>query len=226
MITQAHPTQEFLSDARKRMVDSQLRPNKISDPRLIDAMRHLPRERFLPAGRTALAYADDNIPLGDGRVLMQPMVLARLAQASVPLGGETILVVGAGTGYSAALFAALGCVVTALEAPGPLADHAMTTLAAVAPGVRVVTGPLEAGWTAGAPYDIILIDGAVPEIPPAISDLLNNVTGRLITILDGGDRTGRAIRAEPTGAGLSVIALFDARCAMLPAFALKPGFAF
>src|ERR1700676_3904148 len=97
----------FLADARNRMVDSQIRPNKVSDPRILDAMRHLPRERFLPDTQLALAYADQNVPLGGGRVLLQPLALARLVQAAEPMPAEKVLVVAAGTGYSAALFAAL-----------------------------------------------------------------------------------------------------------------------
>src|ERR1700722_10972884 len=86
----------FVIDARNRMVDSQVRPNKVSDPRILDAMRHLPRERFLPDAQLALAYADQNVPLGGGRALLQPLALARLVQAAVPLPGERVLVIAAG----------------------------------------------------------------------------------------------------------------------------------
>ena len=178
----------FLIDARNRMVDSQVRPNKVSDPRILDAMRHLPRERFLPDALLAQAYADQNVPLGGGRVLLQPLALARLVQAAVPLAGEKVLVVAAGTGYSAAVFAALGCEVTALEEPGVLLDLAKTVLAAVAPSVKLVSGSLPAGWPAGAPYDIILIDGAVPEVPATVASQLNRETGRLLTIIPPKDR--------------------------------------
>src|SRR5450755_4782710 len=105
----------FLIDARHRPVDSQIRPKRAYDPRILDATRRLPRDRFLPDTLTALAYADQNVPLGGGRVLLQPMALARLLQAAAPLAGEKALVLGAGSGYSAALLAALGCEVTALE---------------------------------------------------------------------------------------------------------------
>ena len=225
----------FLIDARNRMVDSQIRPNKVSDPRILDAMRHLPRERFLPDAQLALAYADQNVPLGGGRVLLQALTLARLVQAAEPLPGEKVLVVAAGTGYSAALFAALGCDVTALEEPGPLLDLARTALAATAPAVTVVSGALQGGWPAGAPYDIILIDGAVSEVPTAIASQLNRQTGRLVTIIGpngntGGMQrtggTGLAVHAEPTPAGLSLRALFDFLCPVLPGFAAAPAFVF
>lgn len=211
----------FLIDARNRMVDSQIRPNRVSDPRILGAMRHLPRERFLSDTTLALAYADQNVPLGGGRVLLQPMALARLLQAAAPLSGEKALVVGAGTGYSAALLAAIGCEVTALEEPGALFDLAKAALAAVAPAVRLVSGSLPAGWPGGAPYDLILIDGAVPEVPATLTSQLNRETGRLLTIAGP-----VAVRAEPTPAGVSVRALFDCPCPVLPPFALAPVFEF
>jgi protein-L-isoaspartate(D-aspartate) O-methyltransferase len=216
----------YLDDARKRMVDSQLRPNKVSDPRILNAMRHLPRERFLPAALLARAYADENVPLGGGRVLLQPMVLARLIQAAAPLKGEKALVAGAGTGYSAALLAALGCEVTALEEPGALLNDAKPALAAVAPSVVLVSGPLLSGWAAGAPYDLILIDGGVPEVPATLTSQLNRETGRLLTIVRDSGHTGYAVQAEPTPSGFSVRALFDCICPIAPSFAAAPAFAF
>jgi protein-L-isoaspartate(D-aspartate) O-methyltransferase len=235
MIAQATtnvPPDSFLIDARNRMVDSQVRPNKVSDPRILDAMRQLPRERFLPDALLALAYADQNVPLGSGRVMLQPLALARLVQAAVPVPREKVLVVAAGTGYSAALFAAIGCDVTALEEPGTLLDLAKPVLAAVAPSVKLVGGSLPAGWPAGAPYDIILIDGAVPEVPTTVASQLNRETGRLFTIIppstatSGVHRTGLAVQAEPTPAGVSQRALFDFLCPILPGFALAPAFEF
>jgi protein-L-isoaspartate(D-aspartate) O-methyltransferase len=220
------PHDDFLLDARRRMVDSQLRPNKVTDPRILHAMRHLPRERFLPDSQRALAYADQTVTLGGGRVLPQPMVLARLVQAAAPLPGETALVVGAGSGYSAALLAACGCVVTALEQPGPLFDLARQALIVVAPDVTLVSGPLQAGWPDGAPYDLILIDGAVPEVPAAIAAQLKRDIGRLITTINEGDRTGHAVIAEPTPVGVSVRALFDCVSPVLPGFAPAPEFEF
>lgn len=214
-------TDDYADDARKRMVDSQLRPNKVTDPRILTAMRTLPRERFLPPALSALAYSDQNVSLGGGRVLLQPMTLARLIQAMEPLAGDKTLIVGAGTGYAAAVLAACGCTVTALEESGPLLD-----LAKAAPtGATIVSGPLAAGWPAGAPYDLILIDGAVTEVPAAIAAQLKPETGRLVTILSQG-RTSHAIKAEATAAGISVRPLFDCLCPELPAFARAPAFEF
>jgi protein-L-isoaspartate(D-aspartate) O-methyltransferase len=224
--TQNAQNDPFMTDARARMVDSQIRPNKVYDPRILDAMRRLPRERFLPDALRALAYADQNVPLGGGRVLLQPMVLARLLEAAMPAPGETVLVVGAGTGYSAAVLAALGCKVTALEEPGTLIDRARPLLAAVAPAVALAAGSLASGWPSGAPYDLILVDGAVPEVPATLAGQLNPDSGRLVTIIRDGEHSGHAVQAEPTPVGISVRTLFDCLCPVLPAFAAAPAFQF
>ena len=155
-----HAAQAF-AEARNRMVDSQIRPNKVTDPRIIAAMRQLPRERFLPPHLAPLAYADEDVPLGEGRVLIKPTVIARLVQLTAIAAGERALVVAAGTGYGAALLAACGARVTALEEAAPLQAVARTVLAELAPSVSLVAGPLAAGWAPGAPYDVILIEGAV-----------------------------------------------------------------
>lgn len=212
----------FLDDARKRMVDSQLRPNKITDPRILEAMRHLPRERFLPPDRAILAYTDQNIGLGAGRVMLQPMVLARMVQAAAPAAGERVLAAASGTGYAAALLAALGCEVTALDNH---TDTARAALAEIAPGVSLVTGPLTAGWAANAPYDLILIEGAVPAVPLTIASQLKP-GGRLLTIIGGDGGTAHAAEAELAPGGVSVRALFDCQCPILPEFAPAPAFEF
>ena len=103
MATQA----DLFTNARICMVDSQIRPNRVTDPRVLSAMRRLPRERFLPPNVAALAYADEDVPLGNGRFMMEPMVFARLLQAANLRENERVLVVGAGTGYGAAVLSAI-----------------------------------------------------------------------------------------------------------------------
>jgi protein-L-isoaspartate(D-aspartate) O-methyltransferase len=222
MATQA----EYFADARNCMVDSQIRPNRVSDPRILAAMRRLPRERFLPAGVQSLAYADEDVPLGNGRYMMEPMVLAKLLQAAAPTGSERVLVVGAGTGYGAAVLAALGCRVTALEEDPILLALAGTALQAEAPAVTLVSGRLAAGWPAQAPYDLILIDGAVREIPPAVAVQLHQETGRLLAAIrrDGG--ITQAVQAEATASGLGVYPLFDCGTPEIPCLGKAPAFAF
>jgi protein-L-isoaspartate(D-aspartate) O-methyltransferase len=214
------------ADARNRMVDSQIRPNKVTDPRIIAAMRQLPRERFLPSGLAPLAYADQDVKLGDGRVLMAPMIIARLVQlASVALGERT-LVVAAGTGYGTALLAACGARVTALENAASLAPLARSNLAEFAPGVSLVSGPLAAGWPPGAPYDVILIEGAVRDIPPAIGEQLHKEIGRLVTVCLGSGTGGQAVLAEATSAGLRTRPMFDCATSPIPGLVPSPGFMF
>lgn len=155
--------------ARTNMVDSQVRPNLVSDPRILAAMNRLPRERFVPVECSAIAYSDAAVPLGAGRVLMAPMELARLIQLARPAKSERILVVGAGTGYGAALFAECGAAVTALEEDRRLLAIARSVLPETSPTVAIVAGPLADGWTAGAPWHIVLIEGAVQQIPDTLA---------------------------------------------------------
>ena len=152
------------------------------------------------------------MPLGDGRVLLEPAVIARLVQLTAIIAGERALVVAAGTGYGAALLAACGARVTALEEVASLQAVARGILAELAPSVSLVTGPLAAGWPPGAPYDVILIEGAVRDIPPAIGEQLHQETGRLVAVLTGGAGLCQAVLAEATAVGLRAAA----RCSTAP----------
>jgi len=224
----ASPTGTLLDfeDARQRMVDSQVRPNKVTDPRVLAAMRRTAREKFLPPHLLPLAYADEDVPLGKGRALMEPMVIARLLQLLAPMPGERMLVIAAGVGYGAALLAEIGAVVTALEDDPDLLAIARAALAEIAPSVSIVTGPLTEGWAEGAPYDAILIEGAVHDIPEAIGKQLRPGAGRLATVRVGAGLTGKAVIAEMTPVGLHAQPAFDCAVPLLPAFAPKPGFVF
>ncbi len=217
---------DLFAEARNRMVDSQIRPNRVTDPRITGAMRRLPCERFLPPGLASLAYADQDVPLGNGRVLLQPMTIARLVQLAAPLPGEHALVVAAGAGYGAALLAACGPRVTALEEDPALLALARHALTEVAPEVTLVSGPLSAGWSGSAPYDVILLEGAVQEIPPALAEQLRNHGGRLVTVVCTDGRTSQAVLAEAAGAGLRAQPMFDCPTPALPSLRPAPAFAF
>ncbi|GGC61528.1 protein-L-isoaspartate O-methyltransferase [Siccirubricoccus deserti] len=215
------------TDARRRMVDGQLRPNRVTDPRLLDAMRTLPREEFLPPALRSRAYADEDVPLPGGRSLMEPMVIARLLQLAEPRPGDRGLVVCAGTGYGAAVLGHIGVRVIALEADPALARLAKAALAATLPAGRVrleQTDPT-GGHPAGAPYDVILIEGEVPEIPAAIIDQLAE-GGRLVAVQDAGGRQGRAVLGRRLGGVVTLTPAFDCATAALPAFAPAPSFVF
>ena len=145
---------------RTMMVESQVRPNQVNDRRVLDVMRRLPREAYAPAG--ALAYSDADIALGQGRYLLAPMLIGRLAQLVMMNNPKHVLVIGAGSGYGAAILAGCGAAVTALEEDSPPAPPAE-------PGLRRARGKLPLGWPGGGPYDAILIEGAVPAIPPILA---------------------------------------------------------
>jgi protein-L-isoaspartate(D-aspartate) O-methyltransferase len=217
---------DLFADARNHMVDSQIRPNKVTDPRILSSMRRLKRERFLPPNLAPLAYSDEDVPLGGGRYLMEPMVLARLIQLAAVMAGERVLVVGAGLGYGAAVLAACGARVVALEEDPALLALARTALIEAAPGVSLEAGKLEAGWPAGAPYDVILIEGAVHTIPPAIGGQLRAEGGRLVGVICGAGRTNQAVLAEPTPAGLRAQPVFDCATPPLPMLLPAPAFQF
>jgi protein-L-isoaspartate(D-aspartate) O-methyltransferase len=161
--------------AREAMVESQLRPQGVADPAVLDAMGRVPREKFLPSHTRPLAYVDRAVGLGGDRFLPAPAVLGQLLTQMIPERGQRALVVGAGTGYSAAVLDAIGLDVTAVESAPEL-------VAASGPDAKLVDGPLEEGYARAAPYDQILIDGAVEFIPDAIVDQLAD-GGRLGTAL-------------------------------------------
>lgn len=213
--------------ARTLMVDGQVRPNKVTDPLVLAAMRRLPRERFVPADRAALAYCDEDVPLGNGRFLVEPMVIARLVQIAAVQNGDRALVVGAGSGYGAAVLAACGAVVTALEQDAALLAIARAVLPGVAAGVTLVEGPLAEGWTGAGPYDVILIEGAVPAIPTALVAQLRGDGGRLVTVLKRGARVGQAVLCSSAGGGrIDPHPVFDCAIPLLPMLKPAPGFVF
>jgi protein-L-isoaspartate(D-aspartate) O-methyltransferase len=213
-------------EARRYMVDGQVRPNKVTDTRLLDAMLTLPRERFVPQGMADRAMVDGDVPLGEGRFLMQPMALARLAQLLNPRAGERVLVVAAGTGYGAAVLAEMGAEVVALESDGRLIAIARRALGELTGlRLRLEQGDLAAGWPEAAPYDAILIEGAVPQVPEAISSQLAE-GGRLVTVLRPEGQTGRAVLGRRTGGAFSTVPAFDCQTERLPGFSAPAGFVF
>jgi protein-L-isoaspartate(D-aspartate) O-methyltransferase len=212
--------------ARSRMVESQLRPNKVTDERVLGAFAAIRRELFAPEHLRVVAYIDDDLPLGKGRYLMEPMVAARLLQAAAVERTDTALIEGAGTGYEAALVALLARSVVALEEDPDLARrgraaHAEHSIASVS----VVEGPLPQGHRARAPYDVIFFCGAVAEVPAEIGSQLAE-GGRLMAVVKPGSGIGRATLTTRIGGVLAHRVLFDAATPLLPGFLPKPVFVF
>jgi protein-L-isoaspartate(D-aspartate) O-methyltransferase len=215
------------ADARRRMVDGQLRPSRVTDPLVLEAMRTLPRERFLPPALRSRAYVDEDVVLPGGRCLMEPLVLARLVQLAAVRPDDRALVVCAGTGYGAAVLAFLGARVTALEPDEALRAVAREALSGLdLPGGLVVRdGVPREGFAAGAPYDVILIEGEVPAVPDTLSAQLAE-GGRLAAVEGAGVRTGRTVLGRRIGGSVSVLPVFDCATFPLPDFAPAPGFVF
>jgi len=209
--------QDF-SLARRAMVDSQLRPEAVTDRGVLAAMATVERERFVPESARALAYFDRPLRLSDDRAMMPPAALGRLLSELAPRGGERALVVGSGTGYAAALLKAIGLDVVGLESDETLAKSAREA------GIDTVVGDLAAGWAKGAPYDIILLDGAVEEVPATLCKQLVP-GGRLAgAIVDRG--VTRLVVGRVAGGSLGLRSLADADVAVLPGFSRPRAFTF
>ncbi|QIK78013.1 protein-L-isoaspartate O-methyltransferase [Sphingomonas piscis] len=204
--------------ARRAMVDSQLKPQGVTDAGVLAAMGRVPRERFVPAEVQPIAYIDRALPLGHGRFLSACSVHGQLLTQIAPQAGEKALVVGAGTGYAAALLADIGLQVTALEQEADLLAIGQ------AESVAIVQGDLEAGYPATGPYDVILIDGAVDYIPDAITDQLAP-GGRLGTALSERGVT-RLIVGRKAGGAFGYLSINDAGVPALPGFRRHHSFTF
>lgn len=211
---------------RKNMVESQVRPSDITDRRITTAMSEIPRELFLPAGiDKTLAYMDGAIPCGAGRSMMAPRTLARLLQLAGIEPADKVLITGSGSGYSAAIAARMARTVVALEGEESLSKGAPAALSALgATNVEAVTGNLAAGHTSGAPYNVIMIEGAVEEVPEALIGQL--ATGGRLVAIEATNGVGHAVIFTKTALAVSKRTAFDAAAAPLPGFARPKGFVF
>ncbi len=212
--------------ARINMVESQLRTNKVADPAVLDAFLMVPRERFVPVAFHDTAYLDDDLPLGNGRALLEPMILARMLAAAEIDDTEKVLDIGCATGYGTAIIARIAGSVVAVEQDAALVQQARARLAEL--GVlhaAVVEAPFAQGHEAGAPYDVIAIEGAVAAIPDAVAGQLAE-GGRLVAVIKADADVGRATLMTRVQGVLSRRPLFDAAAPLLPGFAPAPSFVF
>ena len=213
--------------ARKTMVDCQLRPSKVTDQFILDAFMTIPREDFVGKQQRALAYVDEDLPLSGGRCLMEPMVLARLLQALEIRPDDSVLIVGAGCGYGAAVAAKLAGSVIAIETRANLVDKAQDVLVSIGiDNAAIVKSRLVDGYPEEGPYDRILIEGGVETVPDR---LLKQLTpkGRLAAIYrKPGHPVGVASVWTRSGKEFTRTPLFDARVPNLDEFNAKVEFSF
>jgi protein-L-isoaspartate(D-aspartate) O-methyltransferase len=202
--------------ARLNMIENQLRPNRIEDPRLIDAMREVPRERFVPKALRGVAYADEDLPLPDGRHLIEPLALARLIQAARIRPQDVVLVLGCTTGYVGAVLARLAATVILVapdEASGRQLESLLEELGA--DNMVVVLNPSPAtGHPEQAPFDVILLAGSVEQVPQALLAQIGE-GGRLVAVIDDG-RIGKGTVFTRLHGVVGSRVMFDAQIPPLP----------
>lgn len=208
---------------RVNMVDSQVRPSDVTDRRIIRAMLEVPREAYVPASLRSLAYADGDIGLDGGRVLLAPRVLAKLLQLAHLGDGDQVLVAGCATGYAAAVMARMGAKVTGVEPDDGLRAIAMRELGGAASDIGIFAGTPAAGYAEAAPYDVILVDGGVEVIPETLLDQLKD-GGRLVAVRVE-RRGGRATVWRRSGRVFGETSGFDAVAPILPGFEKIQAFA-
>jgi protein-L-isoaspartate(D-aspartate) O-methyltransferase len=214
------------ASARSNMVESQVRPNRVTDPRIVMAMLSLPRENFVPKPLRGIAYVDEDIHVGDGRYLMEPMVLARLIQEAQIAPEDVVLEIGTATGYGAAVLSRLASTVVALESDAAMARSASKTLSDLGlDNVAVVEGDLGLGYPRQAPYNVIVLAGGVEHVPSAIMGQLAE-GGRLVAVVVPPGQPGRATLSSRIGGSISTRVIFDASSPILPGFRRDPGFVF
>ncbi len=209
------------SEHRIKMVDGQIRTTDVTSTPLLEAFLTVPREKFVGRASTALAYIDEDVRVATSpegpRYLMEPSPLARLIQLADVESSDSVLDIGCGTGYSSAILSRLARSVTALESDTQLAALVSATLSALGCGnVEVVTGALREGLAAKAPYNVILINGSVEEVPSALLDQLAE-GGRLVAVEGHGNAGIARLFLKTTGAVTGRRA-FNAAIKPLPGF--------
>jgi protein-L-isoaspartate(D-aspartate) O-methyltransferase len=210
---------------RLNMVESQVRVNDVTDARVIQAMRDVPRERFVPTSRKATAYADAPLEVVQGRFLLEPRAFAKMLQLAEIAPTDNVLDVGCATGYSSAVLARIAARVTGLEQDADLVRIASETLPSVgASNTVIVQGSLPEGHKARAPYDVIFVNGAVEARPDALLGQLAE-GGRLVAIVKSGAQGHATVFLKEQGK-IGRRPAFDAHAPILPGFREKVGFVF
>ncbi len=213
--------------ARRNMVDSQIRPARVTEKAIIDAMSLVPREIFVPQERMAIAYMDEAVSLGGGRYLMEPMVMARLVQAAEIEPLDEVLIVGCATGYTAAIVSRMAKTVVGVESDPALVTRAAENLAAVgADNAVVLEGDMREGCPTQAPFNVIIFDGAIAQEPANLAG--QTVEGsRVVAVVQlRGGMSGRGTVFMSVGGRLIGRDIFDAGTPLLPGFVPESAFTF
>ncbi len=211
--------------SRQNMVESQLRTNKITNDKILLAMREISRENFVPSNLQNIAYIDNNIEIADGHFMMAPMDLARIMQSCQIKDDDNILIIGSSSGYSAAVASRLASSVFAIESNEKLANLSENILTEMAmDNVVIKNASLSDGWQKQAPFDVILFDGAVDSIPDNIIGQLAE-GGRMVAIIKQNDLIGIATVFKKQNGHISKYHLFDANVKSLNEFKNKDVFA-
>lgn len=214
-----------MAKARALMVEAQVRTNDVTDLRVIEAMSRLPRERFVPQDKRHLAYSDAYVPLGGDRVLLDPRSFAKLVQLAEITEEDRILDIACGLGYSTAVLASMAREVVGVEEDEALATEATRAMREYgAAKARIVRAQLDQGDKASAPFDIIFINGAVQQVPPALVSQLRE-GGKLLAIFRDGP-VGKAHFCVQRGGSLSHRVAFDATVPLLHRFERSRSFVF
>jgi protein-L-isoaspartate(D-aspartate) O-methyltransferase len=211
---------------RTNMVETQLRPNRINEPALLEAFLNTPRERFVPPHLQALAYIDGPLNLTSSRVMLEPMVQARLLEVAGLKPASKVLLVGAGTGYIAALIAPTVASVIALEEDEGLYTQLAANIAHLdLKNVQALNSKLAEGAFAQGPFDAIIIEGAVAEVPASLIEQLAE-NGKLVGILVQPGKAGHIVVVERAGKFAAPVVRYDAEAPYLPGFAPVAKFEF
>ncbi|MCB9989046.1 MAG: protein-L-isoaspartate O-methyltransferase [Rhodospirillales bacterium] len=222
-------TNNLQAAARKNMVECQLRPNGVTRADLLALFESVPRDAFLPCGDATKAYLDEDVLVGKGRIMIEPVILARMLQAAAPCASDIVLNIGDSCGYSTALLSSMTTTVITLESYAGLLEDARKVWTAMDfCNIAVVQGASREGYPKQAPYNLIVINGAVAGVPQNILDQLAP-KGRLVTVLQPlGERMGQVALFVKTAAGeiSSTSNLYDAATPYVPGFEPVPVFEF
>mgnify|MGYP001332951063 CR=1 FL=1 len=216
------------SNARRHMIDSQILPNKVTDVRIIDAMSTVPREIFVPDIYQGTSYVDEALRIVEGRYIMEPMIVAKLLQHAEPKEEDLALIIGCGTGYTAAILSSLVATIIVVESNALLVEKATDVLLDLKiDNVAIIEGELCKGCVKQGPYNVIIFDGSIPQVPQPIIDQLEE-GGRLVAVVnpESERELGNGIVMTRFHNAISSIEQFQAGTPMLPGFDTDTSFIF